>query len=281
MCMRHLSQVAYCIGVDLWFSDDGLRYCWQLELCACQGRRTSVRMPGCAVSCGSAMACCLQAAQQLKQQYLGEFMSTRLGSQKKAEVLSARERFDDGRMYYDIEVNARLSTRCLSGCLQQFGDAGMQLGELGASWQMYCTCTHRSSVPRPMHSSCMLRGGIWSCSMTYFLVIRITTNAQMGKERQIAQKLRAAGRRGVQMRAQSFASRSPLAQTQAEIDSTFVMEWDRRLLFTLGVANRRLYELRLQAPEAKFEDNEVHTLVLPAPPPACPLPSIRPACLPA
>ena len=85
---------------------------------------------------------------------------------------------------------------------------------------------------------------------------------------------------GVQMRAQSFASRSPLAQTQAEINSTFVMEWDRRLLFTLGVANRRLYELRLQAPEAKFEDSEVHAPVFPA---RIPRPALRPppgpACL--
>ena len=62
--------------------------------------------------------------------------------------------------------------------------------------------------------------------------------------------------RSPQMRVQSFASRSPLAQTQAEIDSTYGMEWDRRLLWTLGVANKRLYELRLQAPEATFENNE-------------------------
>lgn len=101
-----------------------------------------------------------QAAQRLKQQYLGEFMSTRLGSQKKAEILSAQTRVAGDRTYYDIE-----------------------------------------------------------------------------------------------MRAQSYASRSPLAQTQAEVDSTFVMEWDRRLLWTLGVANKRLYELRLQCPESKFEDN--------------------------
>mmetsp|Transcript_408 Transcript_408/g.1207 ORF Transcript_408/g.1207 Transcript_408/m.1207 type:complete len:279 (+) Transcript_408:94-930(+) len=110
-----------------------------------------------------------QAAERLKQQYLGEFMSTRLGSQKKAEVLSAKERTVDGRTYYDIE-----------------------------------------------------------------------------------------------MRAQSFASRSPLAQTQQEVNSTIEMEWDRRLLFALGVANRRLYELRLQAPEAKFEANEEDLRSIPA-----------------
>ena len=63
-----------------------------------------------------------------------------------------------------------------------------------------------------------------------------------------------------QIRAQSFASRSPLASTQAEIDATFVKEWDRRLLTTLGVANKRLYELRLQAPQATFEGKEVRRL---------------------
>ena len=94
--------------------------------------RTQVCKPGRAVPFGSLLACCLQAAQKLKQQYLGEFMSTRLGSQKKAEVLSAKERFDDGRMYYDIEVNAR---HAISG-LHLSGDAGMQLGEVGATSQM-------------------------------------------------------------------------------------------------------------------------------------------------
>jgi hypothetical protein len=82
-----------------------------------------------------------QAAERLRQQYLSEFMSTRLGSQKKVDILSASSREADGRLYYDIE-----------------------------------------------------------------------------------------------MQAQSFASRSPLASTQAEVNATVEKEWDRVLLTTLGVA---------------------------------------------
>lgn len=66
----------------------------------------------------------------------------------------------------------------------------------------------------------------------------------------------------VQMRAQSYASRSPLASTQTEINASFEKEWDRRLLTTLGVAGKRLYELRLQTPETSFEKNEVSEFVL-------------------
>lgn len=101
-----------------------------------------------------------QAAERLRRQYLGEFMSTRLGSQKKVDILSASSREADGRRYYDVE-----------------------------------------------------------------------------------------------MRAQSYASRSPLASTQAEINATFEKEWDRMLLTTLGVAGKRVYELRLQSPIASFEQN--------------------------
>lgn len=46
-----------------------------------------------------------QAAERLRQQYLSEFMSTRLGSQKKVDILSASSREADGRLYYDIEVS--------------------------------------------------------------------------------------------------------------------------------------------------------------------------------
>lgn len=45
-----------------------------------------------------------QAAERLRQQYLGEFMSTRLGSQKKVDIVSASSREADGRQYYDVEV---------------------------------------------------------------------------------------------------------------------------------------------------------------------------------
>ncbi len=56
-----------------------------------------------------------QAAARLRQQYLGEFMSTRLGSQKKCEIVSATSRTADGRLYYDIEVG-HLSCHRLAAC---------------------------------------------------------------------------------------------------------------------------------------------------------------------
>ena len=46
-----------------------------------------------------------QAAQRLRQQYLSEFMSTRLGSRKTADIISASSRSAEGRLYYDIEVS--------------------------------------------------------------------------------------------------------------------------------------------------------------------------------
>jgi PsbP len=45
-----------------------------------------------------------QAAERLRQQYLSEFMSTRLGSRKKVDIISASSREANGRLYYDIEV---------------------------------------------------------------------------------------------------------------------------------------------------------------------------------
>ena len=59
------------------------------------------------------------------------------------------------------------------------------------------------------------------------------------------------------MRAQSFASRSPLASTQAEVSATVEKEWDRVLLTTLGVAGKRVYEMRLQSPVSSFQQNAV------------------------
>ena len=46
------------------------------------------------------------AAKRLLSQTLDEFMSTRLGSRKEAEIVSAAERQAGGRLYYDIEVCA-------------------------------------------------------------------------------------------------------------------------------------------------------------------------------
>lgn len=54
-----------------------------------------------------------QAAERLRQQYLSEFMSTRLGSQKKVDIVSASSREADGRLYYDIEVRRALSAQCM------------------------------------------------------------------------------------------------------------------------------------------------------------------------
>lgn len=99
------------------------------------------------------------AAKRTLDQYLEEFMSTRLGSRKKAEVVSAAARTGaDGRQYYDIQV-----------------------------------------------------------------------------------------------RVQSFASRNQLAVTQQEINEGIELEWDRKYLTVLGVANRRLYSFRLQTSTTVFE----------------------------
>jgi len=45
-----------------------------------------------------------KAADRLLKQTFDEFMSTRLGSRKEAEILSASRRDVDGRVFYDIEV---------------------------------------------------------------------------------------------------------------------------------------------------------------------------------
>lgn len=50
-------------------------------------------------------------------------------------------------------------------------------------------------------------------------------------------------------------------QTQAEVDATFEKEWDRTLLTTLGVAGKRVYEMRLQTPVASFEKNAVRDVL--------------------
>lgn len=51
----------------------------------------------------------------------------------------------------------------------------------------------------------------------------------------------------------SYASRNPYVATQGEVLSSYGLEWDRRLLTTLGVANQRLYELRQQTGSATYE----------------------------
>ena len=44
------------------------------------------------------------AAKRLLAQTLDEFMSTRIGSRKEAEIVSFSQREAAGRLYYDIEV---------------------------------------------------------------------------------------------------------------------------------------------------------------------------------
>lgn len=56
----------------------------------------------------------------------------------------------------------------------------------------------------------------------------------------------------VQVRVKSYASRNQLAVTQAEVDAGVELEWDRRFVTVLGVASKRLYELRIQTAESTY-----------------------------
>lgn len=55
----------------------------------------------------------------------------------------------------------------------------------------------------------------------------------------------------VDVRLKSYASRSPYVVSSQEMLSDYGIEWDRRLMTTLGVANKRLYSLRLQTDYAE------------------------------
>jgi hypothetical protein len=55
----------------------------------------------------------------------------------------------------------------------------------------------------------------------------------------------------IDVRLRSFASRSPYVVSSQEMLSDYGIEWDRRLMTTLGVANKRLYSLRLQTDYAE------------------------------
>lgn len=49
-----------------------------------------------------------QAAQKVLKQYLTEFMSTRLGVRRESKIVNTNSRVaDDGKLYYDIEVNVK------------------------------------------------------------------------------------------------------------------------------------------------------------------------------
>lgn len=57
----------------------------------------------------------------------------------------------------------------------------------------------------------------------------------------------------IQFSGQSYASTNQLAVTQNEINEGVILEWDRRFWTVLGVANKRLYQLRLQVAEKDYE----------------------------
>ena len=56
----------------------------------------------------------------------------------------------------------------------------------------------------------------------------------------------------VGVRIQSYASRQQLAVTGEERADAVEQEFDRALLTTIGTANNRLYELRLQTPYKRY-----------------------------
>lgn len=58
------------------------------------------------------------------------------------------------------------------------------------------------------------------------------------------------------VRVQSFASRQQLAVTEEERMGAIVQEFDRVLITTLGVANKRLYQFRLQTNFKRFKKAE-------------------------
>lgn len=57
----------------------------------------------------------------------------------------------------------------------------------------------------------------------------------------------------IDIRMTSYGSRNPYVATNAEVMKDYGLEWDRILSTTLGVANQRLYEFRLQTSKANFE----------------------------
>lgn len=57
----------------------------------------------------------------------------------------------------------------------------------------------------------------------------------------------------VEVRMTSYASRNPYMSTPGEVMKDYGIEWDRRLVTTLGVANNRLYELRMQSNSPTYD----------------------------
>jgi hypothetical protein len=65
----------------------------------------------------------------------------------------------------------------------------------------------------------------------------------------------------MQIEMKSYASRNQLAVSQKQVDEALELEWDRRYVTVLGVANRRLYEFRLQTLNSTYEKDEVPYLL--------------------
>ena len=61
----------------------------------------------------------------------------------------------------------------------------------------------------------------------------------------------------MQLEAQSYGSRNQLAVSQKQIDAAMELEWDRRYITVLGVANKRLYEFRLQTANESYDQAKV------------------------
>lgn len=66
----------------------------------------------------------------------------------------------------------------------------------------------------------------------------------------------------IQTRVKSYASRNQLAVTQAEIDEGVELEWDRRYLTVLGVANHRLYSFRIQTANSTYQSDSDRLLTI-------------------
>ena len=65
----------------------------------------------------------------------------------------------------------------------------------------------------------------------------------------------------LQLEAKSYASRNQLAVSQKEIDAASELEWDRHYFTVLGVANKRLYEFRLQTAKDTYDKAKVVTFL--------------------
>lgn len=57
----------------------------------------------------------------------------------------------------------------------------------------------------------------------------------------------------LELEAKSYASRNQLAVSQKQIEAAMELEWDRRYITVLGVANKRLYEFRLQTASDTYD----------------------------